>query len=365
MSFKLQTLDRGVLPTNSVLLPLCLILCACGGSGGSGVASIPPPPPTPPPPQEGAATVDVQTAWLNSPATRPGKYGLIGRLTLNGDPRTSRKIAPGDFGIVVSRDLDDHPTSYTLDVPAGILPGGLTSVAVTGYGNSWTINLNPPSWTSDDYPFGGDYTQYFGQRFTAFSKPADGGAETKLFSYDLTRDTSVGYQSLTDNRQVKSTLDYDTGFSYVAMGEWSWQVLDPNGNPAGDSGALLFVNGDRTPPSGIPISGTATYDARTLGAMANSSIPFTLTADFGQRAISTEISQASVFDVSGSAPFSPDGSFDIPLNGTAGSQTATGSMDGAFFGPHAEQVGGTFAVGTVGGGTVAQDAFVGQQQPPH
>jgi hypothetical protein len=97
--------------------------------------------------------------------------------------------------------------------------------------------------------------------------------------------------------------------------------------------------------------------------MGNNSIPFSLTADFGQRSISTEISEASVFDVSGTAKFSNDGSFDIPLSGTAGSQTATGSMDGAYFGPHAEQVGGTFAVGTAGGGIVAQDAFVGQQQP--
>jgi hypothetical protein len=38
-------------------------------------------------------------------------------------------------------------------------------------------------------------------------------------------------------------------------------------------------------------------------------------------------------------------------------------MDGAFFGPHAEQVGGTFIVGPATGGITVQDAFVGQQQP--
>ena len=360
MPFELRIFERRFLQSSSALLPLCLALSACGGGGGVGVASIPPPPPAPPPPPETTASVDVQTAWLNSPATRPGGYDVIGRLIANG---TSQKIAPGDFTLIVSRQSDGVPTSYALQAPTGALPDGVTSIGVTGYGDSWTISLNPPSWTLDDYPFGGDYAQYFGQRFTAFSKPADGSAETKLFSYDLTRDTSVGYVSLDDNRQLKSTLDYDTGYSYVAMGEWSWQVLDLNGNPAGDSGSLLFVNGDRTPASGIPMSGTATYDARTLGAMANSSIPFTLTADFGERSISTEISQGSVFDVSGSAPFSNDGSFDIPLDGTAGAQAATGSMDGAFFGPHAEQVGGTFAVSPASGGILIQDAFVGQQKP--
>ncbi len=68
-------------------------------------------------------------------------------------------------------------------------------------------------------------------------------------------------------------------------------------------------------------------------------------------------------DVSGSAPFSNDGSFDIPLNGTADAQAATGTMDGAFFGPHAEQVGGTFAVTPADGSVLIQDAFVGQQKP--
>lgn len=356
MSRELEILHRRGLFTSLILVSFCLALSACGGGGG-GVTSIPPPPPPPPP--ETTATVDVKTSWLNSPATRPGNYDLIGRLTLNGDVSGSHPIAPGSFFFEVARSFYDDPMTYQLLAPAGILPGGLTSAELIAYGDSWTISLDPPSWRRDDYPFGGDYVQYFGQRFTAYSKPADGGAETELFSFDLTRDTSVGYEAF-GTKQLKSTLDYDLGYSYVAMGEWSWQVLDANGNPAGDSGSLLFVNGDRTPPSGIPLSGKASYDARTLGA-TSSSIPFQLTADFGERSIATEISQAAKFDVSGSAPFSNDGSFDILLTGTAGAQAATGTMNGAFFGPHAEQVGGTFAVGTAGGNVVAQDAFVGQQ----
>jgi hypothetical protein len=146
------------------------------------------------------------------------------------------------------------------------------------------------------------------------------------------------------------------------MGEWSWGTVttNPDGTatPNGDKTSIYFAFGSRTPASGIPVSGTATYDAQTL-----SDLPFALTADFGKRSISTEISQANVFDVSGSAAFSNDGSFDIPLNGTAGATPATGAMDGAFFGPHAEQVGGTFIVGPATGGITVQDAFVGQQQP--
>lgn len=72
MSFPPRNFGRRFLSTGSALLPLCLALEARGGGGGVGIASIPPPPPAPPSPQEGA-TIDVKTAWLNSPATRPGQ----------------------------------------------------------------------------------------------------------------------------------------------------------------------------------------------------------------------------------------------------------------------------------------------------
>ena len=39
-------------------------------------------------------------------------------------------------------------------------------------------------------------------------------------------------------------------------------------------------------------------------------------------------------------------------------------MDGAFFGPNAEQVGGTFALNRSGGTLLVQDAFVGLRPIP-
>jgi len=72
---------------STVVLPLSLILSACGGgTSGTNVASIPPPPPTPAPTPTPtptpSGTIDVQTSWLDSPATRNGSYGVLGRLTL-------------------------------------------------------------------------------------------------------------------------------------------------------------------------------------------------------------------------------------------------------------------------------------------
>jgi hypothetical protein len=229
-------------------------------------------------------------------------------------------------------------SAFKFDAPAGFLPGSVTSI---DYGTSLTKTL----------PFSADQNV-----FTSFS--------------------------------------IDSGYSYVSMGEWGWDFVHLDGGSAGGFGVLLFVAGDRTPASGIPASGKATYDAHMLTLTSESlsgTIPFTLTADFGQRTISTEIDQnyrynpqgdimdypAPGIHVSGSAPFSNSGSFDIPLTGTVNyassyaintpepppTQPVTGDMNGAFFGPHAEQVGGTFSLQNSGGLAVLQDAFVGQR--PH
>jgi hypothetical protein len=184
----------------------------------------------------------------------------------------------------------------------------------------------------------------------------------------------------------------DAGYSYVSMGEWDWEYIYSDGTPSGDgSGGLLFAGGDRTPASGIPVSGTATYDVRTLKDWVT--VPFALTADFGLRTISTRIDQdyrynaagdlldyplAIGIHVGGSAPFSNDGLFGITLAGnvnfangyqtnsptTPPSESVTGMMNGAFFGPNAEQVGGTLSLQRSGGTALLQDAFVGQQHHP-
>lgn len=391
-------------PAFTSALPLCLLLSACGGDGGdSHVASLPPPPVTSPPPPPTAVTVisgyslmhtlDVQTSWLDSPATRNGNYDLIGRLgvTPEGSSSTStRAVLPGEFKMTTNlyfgQGSGDFP-SYSLTAPAGLLPGGVTSLGPVSSISSWDINQNVAYRYENPY---GDFQQALGQRLTAFDKAGD-GAETQLFSYDLNRGSMTSTTSLGSGKSLGATLTYDIGYSYVAMGEWSWRVVDLDGNsvPGSDAGQLLFASGERTPASGIPASGTATYDARSLVLRSSSGavgIPFTLTADFGLRTIGARIDQdfknfgnddpIQGIHVGGSAPFSNEGNFDIALAGTVNysyqneptpppSQAATGEMNGAFFGPHAEQVGGTFFLQRSGDQQpLLQDAFVGQQRAP-
>jgi hypothetical protein len=335
-------------------------------------------------------TLDVQTTWLNSPATRTGSYDLIGRLTTDPKPgdglSLSRDVAPGDFTIAVSQPVVDKAFAYQLNAPPGILPAGVVSTFGGSIRSSWDINQTVAF--RYDTPYA-DFEQDLGQRLTAFDKAAD-GTETQLFSFDFTRGFATVTQQLNPSTQLETSLTYDIGYSYVAMGEWTWKLVDLNGAPDSDFGDLLFVDGDRTPTSGIPVSGTATYDAHSFALFGDSGargIPFTLTADFGQRTMSTEIDQdyvaptngpfgffaAAGIHVSGSAPFTNSGSFNIPLTGTATwdsednlvpdlpSQPVTGNMDGAFFGPHAEQVGGVFSLQTSTGDELLHDAFVGKQ----
>ena len=394
MLCKSRALDLRCHSTNAVVLPLCLLLSACGGGGGTEVASTPPPPiPTPPPPSgPTVAGIEVQTTWLASPATRTGTYDPIGRLTLtpgNGDPTSYRVAGAGELSITSSQPSAGGGFVYQLNASTGLLPGGLNDLRAGIPVVSWDFNPGGPNYRYS-HPYG-DYAQYFGQNLKEYDVYSD-GTKTLRENYDYSRGTATNTQSLGPDKNLQTTLEYDIGYSYVAMGEWSWRVVDLNGTAAGDFGDLLFVNGDRTPASGIPVSGTATYDAHTLALLSSSGtqgIPFTLTADFSQRTMSTRIDQDYRYDptrsstddpilgihVSGSAPFSNNGSFDIPLNGTANyaynnspttppTEPVTGIMNGAFFGPNAEQVGGVFAVNRSGGVLLMQDAFVGKRNQP-
>ena len=389
----------------AVALPLCMLLSACGGDGTYGVASTPPPPiptPTPTPTTSGLPTgtvtynypstnpVDIKRSWLDSPATRSGTYGLIGELTLasagDNNSATYREVAPGEFSMSVA-NLPAGGLNYALSAPAGVLPAGLTTSTVPSPQISWDINSTVAYRYTNIY---GDTPQYLGERLAGFAKAAD-GSETQLFSYDYTRGSWGFGHALDERTYAGTTLNYDTAYSYVAMGEWSWGVFNnETGNlVSGTSyGSLLFVNGDRTPAAGIPASGTATYDARTFNGWVKD--PFALTADFGQRTMSARIDQdyrynpnGDIMDppdaigihVAGIAPFSSAGLFSIPLNGTINyssgydintsqappSQSVSGNMNGAFFGPHAEQVGGTFSLQRSNGAQVLQDAFVGHR----
>jgi hypothetical protein len=404
MSGKVASIRHGILVKGAVALPLCLSLSGCGGGNGTlPIVSMPPPPaaPTPTPtPSTGLAAGTtvyeypagtlIRTSWLPSPATSIGNSGyLIGRLSRtpgDGTPSSSRDTT--DFSIT-TQAAPRGEFHYSLNAPAGILPAGLTTISAFSPEISWDINPTVAYRYTNIY---GDTPQYLGQRLAGFTRASDGTEEVQ-FSYDFTRGATGFQQSLTPDKNLRTTLEYDIGYSYVAMGEWSWRVVDLTGAVVGDFGDLLFVEGDHTAPTQIPASGSATYDARTFALLSTNGtagIPFSLIADFGQRTMSARIDQDYRYDptrssndspilgihVSGIGPISNDSytntNFSIALTGTANysafnspstpaAQAVTGSMNGSFFGPNAAQVGGVFSLNGSGGVLLAQDAFVGKQ----
>lgn len=321
-------------------LSLSIMLAGCGGDGSTDVASIPPPPASPTPTPSPSPTPTSTT--FDTPLTRVGTHDLIG--SLSGTPG-SGSVAPGTFSLSVVIPSRGLGIGYRLTGPTGFLPAGLTSVDFEG-------------------PFSATTDSVVGSDFATLPFDAD--------------------------KNIRTSLGYDLGYSYVSMGEWNWYFVHPDGGTAdGGYGDLVFVSGDRTPSAGIPATGTATYDAHSFALKSSATlqrgIPFSLTADFGQRMISTAINQDYRYDpngdmmddpafaihVAGSAPFSNAGSFNIPLTGSANyggnlqtpppASPVTGNMNGAFFGPHAEQVGGVFQLSGTSGVQVLHDAFIGKQ----
>lgn len=320
---------------STAALPLCLFLSACGGDGNS-VASIPPPPVTPT-----STSTPAFPAAGAYPVTRVGTYDLMGATKRDG------AVAQGAFTLTVSKSGGDQGFDYKLSAPQAFLPGALTS-----------IDFSPST--------------------VEVTSAATRGSYSQTLPFSGTENLVTGFA-------------FDPGYSYVSMGEWGWRFVHTDQSSADGGGDLLFVTGDRTPSTGIPASGTATYDAHTFALLSSNltlGIPFTLTADFGLRTISTHIDQdyhyipynadllddpAPAIHVSGTGPFSNSGSFKIPLTGTASEHgynvptpppvdPVTGSLNGAFFGPNAEQVGGTFSLQRSGDQVpLYQDAFVGQQ----
>ena len=128
-----QNLERESTMKRSIstsALPLCLLLSACGGDGTSTVENIPPPPVTPAPTRTPTPTIDVETSWLDSPATRVGSYDAIAIVnqSVNGT-LSSRFAPPAEFRIEASQGVNGT-FLYKLSGPSGFLPGQLSNITL-------------------------------------------------------------------------------------------------------------------------------------------------------------------------------------------------------------------------------------------
>jgi hypothetical protein len=149
--------------------------------------------------------------------------------------------------------------------------------------------------------------------------------------------------------------------TYVDYGEWK-RSTTANGSTSVNDTYLVF--GQKTPRASVPRTGTATYNTIYDGSFVNKNGAFALdgtggiTADFGTGGLSYTALLNGV--PGGALAFSGSGAITFRSgNFTASANTSgyTMSLNGGFYGPAAEEVGGLFRL--TGGGGNGQGAFVG------
>ncbi|WP_176594121.1 transferrin-binding protein-like solute binding protein [Sphingobium sp. EM0848] len=306
------------------------------------------------------------TSPIPSPATRPGTYDTIALIEHIGDPSTIRLAEASEVRITTYQTTpSSDDVAYTIEFASTDLPGGKASL----------INIFQGTTAHEEYPL------RFGDRATITEHYSDGSAKAAIV--ERTAESSdENSEAIGSANHLWHTLFYNIGLSHVSLGEWMWRTIRPDGVVT-DAGQAFFVHGDRTPVAEIPLSGTATYSAASLGFStdeANWNFPgqgapvaIGLTADFGQRSIAAQLDREGSLigdtvggfvaiqsiHAQGTGQIASAGDFSIPLTGTVGDVAATGAMDGAFFGPNAEQVGGVFTLQRDSGPTRVSDAFVG------
>ena len=141
------------------------------------------------------------------------------------------------------------------------------------------------------------------------------------------------------------------GWNYQTFGYWQSQLS----TTTGDGGAISI--GSVTPVSGIPISGTATYNGVSEGIYIDTSgidrvhsASMTAMVDFAARNVSISTANTTLvttniaapqLDYSGVLTYGPGtNQFSGPVSTTSMNGTATGR----FYGPAAEEIGGIYSL---------------------
>jgi C-lobe and N-lobe beta barrels of Tf-binding protein B len=164
----------------------------------------------------------------------------------------------------------------------------------------------------------------------------------------------------TDGRSAAIVADYKSlGFNYQTFGVW----LTGLGTGSGLGGAISA--GAATPGGSIPITGTAnyagtagglyvdpagvTYLARSSSALstnfATNSVSFSTSGSTASTATGAALANPSILNIQGTLSYAA-GSNDF--SGPVSSSTLNGSARGQFYGPIANEAGGTFALKGVG-----------------
>ncbi len=189
-----------------------------------------------------------------------------------------------------------------------------------------------------------------------------------------------------DGSLVLSTRDAGTStrsseqYQYLQLAEWYKDYPAPN-TTNGQVTVVYGVAGEKTvnmPTQGTAIyKGTADMDIASPGDYATNFITLhanvDMTADFAQKRVSGSMHSFENPDslepvpVPGAVNLNgtiSGNTFSAGLSGTIDSENVTGSMNGAFFGPDAGEVGGAFTLKSSSSNKVGAGVFAAKKQQP-
>ncbi len=232
-----------------------------------------------------------------------------------------------------------------------------------------------------------------GATLSVVSWNASGNSQFRLTIPGLKLDSTFSSASLLKGPSTVQGGNFRltaSNMSYAALGVWEVDTLNPNITPGVAEGNIhlgTFVTGFETPASGMPTSGAAVYTgtknvagvvirdpAGTIGraallgdaslavnfgtsTIAGTFIHMTATDSNGTRSPWNDVSVSGSL-AAGTSHFSGStAAASVPSGAFAVSGTATGRIDGGFYGPNANELGavwsltdkGSVAVGVVHG----------------
>jgi len=354
-----------------LLVPLCLALpvAACGGGGGAnGVASTPPPPP--PPSSPTVTSTDV----VKTPLSSADHYGLTG----------------GDFPtLAVFTETAKSPDGVEIGAQtAAIAASGDVRVSFAPASGTYTLEFNRAGYPASEVFDLGNQDPEFGNHIVKTDHYSDGTSTTSEYDATTTHifESSIPSPGAAEFRQ----FDYSADLQYVSLGVWSLEYGTSSGTST--TGSIFdrkiatgFVAGRRTEPGELPANGSASYrvlfqdlplQPRTISdsraGYSLSGAAGQLVADFSARTIAASIDLGfedyvpdPQFTVTGSDAITSSGDFQIAVSGSRpgpdapfAAEPVDGVLQGAFFGPNAEETGGVMQL-QQGGEPIYAGAFVG------
>lgn len=269
---------------------------------------------------------------------------------LNRDTIPSQTVFQGfSAGIVRIQDCSDGCTTLAADVVTGASQGNAT---FTPHAD---VNKMDGS-----VSVAGDYLAATSTPTASVSLFETSSYTTALDNFYITRGEFTN-----DSQYIYSDQNAQGQYQYASWGEWGSTVVNAVSDITTESFGY-WVAGELTPGAAIPNSGSASYSGRVIGDALDTggdsrhvAGSMSMTVDFLDRRVAGSFSN---LDYVGGAPgtwlntatfnqsntWTP-GSNGFQLNMDVTGNVSSGKMNGAFYGPAAQEVGGIWRINHING----------------